>query len=116
MIGGLSSPSHSGLRHIQRRLEASAHNTANLTTAATTILRVAGREEPPGQGVTSQTSGRSEVRFRGDADGAASTGRRTAPFVDEAVEQISIEHQAGALRRVAQTQDDMLGILVNITA
>ena len=59
----------------------------------------------------------SEVRFRGDADGAASmTEPRTAPFVDEAVEQISISHQAGALRRAAQTQDDMLGILLNITA
>ena len=82
MIGGLSI-SHSGLRHAQRRLEASAHNTANLTTAKTT---------------------------------ASTTAQRPAPFVDEAVEQISIVHQAGALRRAVQTQDDMLGILMDLTA
>ena len=82
MIGGLSI-SQSGLRHDQRRLEESAHNTANLTTAKTT---------------------------------ASPAAQRSAPFVDEAVEQISIVHQAGALRRVVQTQDDMLGILMDQTA
>ncbi len=82
MIGGFSI-SHSELRHAQRRLEASAHTTANLTIAKTT---------------------------------ASTTAQPTAPFVDGAVEQISIVHQAGALRRAVQTQDDMLGILLDLIA
>ena len=82
MIGGFSI-SHSELRHVQRRMEVSAYNTANLTTAKTT---------------------------------ASSAAQPTAPFVDEAVEQISIVHQAGALRRAVQTQDDMLGILLDLSA
>ena len=104
MIGELAISS-SGLIQAQHRLRASAHNTANLTTDESAVVKVRGREHPPRGGVVSEISARVE----------RAADRRTAPHVDESVEQITASHQSAALKKAVQTQDDMLGTLLDMT-
>ena len=115
MIGGLDI-TRSGLLHSQRRLNATAHNAANLVTEKTALLRVTGLERPPGQGVMSRVTATAVDRFRGGALPSGVLDPRTGSFLTQAVEQVTIRHQSGALLRVAQTQDDMLGMLVDLSA
>jgi flagellar basal body rod protein FlgG len=103
----------SGLRHADARQRATAHNSANLTTPETTVVRALGREQPTGQGVRTHTEGYTERRPELAASGAASTGR-TTDAVGQAVEQISTVHQAGSLANAVRTSDDMLGSLLDI--
>ena len=102
----------SGLLHQQQRLEASAHNSANLGTRQTVILAVSGREIPSA-GVRSAVSRTPVVRPQISSLSAEATPG-PAGFVDEAVEQIDIHHHSVALVRALQTQDDMLGSLLDI--
>ena len=96
MLRGIHT-STSGLVLNQRRLAISAHNTANLTTADATKLRVRAREAPQG-GVEARTTGsRAEVRS-----------------IEEAVEQLDSAQHFVANARVVQTQDDMLGMLLDL--
>lgn len=95
MIRGLAI-SHSGLRFARERLRSSAHNTANATTDETVSLRTRGREHPSA-GVPV------ELEF-------GSPRQRVA----EAVEQlVAVQHFASGVRSV-QTQDQMLGALLDI--
>ncbi len=99
MINSLSL-SASGLRLQQQRLEASAHNTANTTTRKdeSASLRVRG-QEGPGGGVVARVE----------------TGAET-DVVQEAITQISSARQFQANVRAVQTQDEMLGALVDVKA
>ena len=115
MIGALHI-TRSGLLHGQRRLDASAHNTANLATDETSMLRSIGFTQPSRQGVMSQTAATGISRSRGGAPPPGILNQRAGPFVAEAVEQVTIRHQSGALLRVARTQDDMLRLLVDLRA
>ena len=82
----------SGLRFAQQHLRSTAHNTANATTAEKSSLRVRGRHAPEG-GV------RIEVEL----------GQPCQRRVEDAVEMI-----AAAGVRAVQTQDNMLGALLDI--
>jgi flagellar basal body rod protein FlgG len=112
----------SGLLHQQQRLEASAHNSANLGTRQTVVLAVSGREIPSA-GVQSTVSATPVVRPQISAPSATTqeatpetTEATPGPtgFVDEAVEQITIHHHSVALVKALQTQDDMLGSLLDV--
>ena len=98
MIRGIS-VSASGLLINQKRLEASTHNAANLTTAERTRLRVDGREVERG-GVEAR------VRIAGE-------GRRDE-VVEDAVEQIDAAQEFKANARAVQTQDELLGVLLDV--
>ncbi len=100
MIRALST-SALGLRANQQRLEASAHNTANSTVSETAKLRTQAREIPRG-GVQTQTR-------------ATNSKARGEP-VEEAVEQIAATQNFKANVRAVQTQDDMLGTLLDLHA
>jgi flagellar basal body rod protein FlgC len=96
MIQGLSISS-SGLAHNEKRLNASVHNTANLNTeyAARAHVRA---EEIPAAGVQTH-------HFASDRDITA---------FEESVEQILAGHHFTANVRAAQTQDEMLGVLLDV--
>ena len=96
MIHGLSISS-SGLAFNEKRLNASAHNTANLTTEDAARAHVQA-EEVPGGGVRSRHS----------------ASDRDIRVVDESVEQILAGHHFTANVRAAQTQDEMLGVLLDL--
>lgn len=98
MIRALST-SASGLRANQQRLKASAHNTANSTAPDTAKLRTRA-QEIPGDGVQTQTR----------ASGSKARGEP----VEEAVEQIAAAQNFKANVRAVQTQDDMLGTLLDL--
>jgi flagellar hook-associated protein FlgK len=88
--------SRSGLRFAQQHLRSTAHNTANATTAERSSLRVRGRQAPEG-GV------RIEVELG-----------QTRQRVEDAVEMIAAEQHFAAGVRAVQTQDNMLGALLDI--
>ncbi len=90
--------SATGLQHQQQRLNSSAHNTANATTseAEAARLRTSGHQLGDG-GVASQTQ----------------LGALSDP-VREAVVQIDSAKAFAAGVRAVQTQDDMLGALLDI--
>ncbi len=96
MIQGLNI-SASGLEHQAQRLRASAHNTANTSTptAASVRLRVRGQERPDGVASQVQT-------------GAFSDALR------ESVTQIESAQAFRANTRAIQTQDEMLGTLLDL--
>ncbi len=96
MIHGLSISS-SGMAFNERRLNASAHNTANLSTEDAARAHVQA-EEVPGAGVRSRHS----------------VSARDISAVDESVEQILAGHHFTANVRAAQTQDEMLGVLLDV--
>tara|TARA_Y100000588_G_scaffold311269_1_gene337210 strand:+ start:108 stop:410 length:303 start_codon:yes stop_codon:yes gene_type:complete len=93
--------SASGLQANQQSLHASAHNTANLTTKEATKVRVQASELPQGG-----------VQTRGKIAGGAA---QIEP-VEEAVEQITAAQHFKARARSVQTQDEMLGVLLDIRA
>ena len=103
----------SGLRHADTRVRSTAHDTANLATPETTVLRAVGREYLVGGGVETLVEGRTERRPELGATGEP-TPVSSAGAVSLAVEQISTVHYAGALGNVVRTTDDMLGSLIDI--
>ena len=103
----------SGLRHADARVRSTAHDTANLATPETTVLRAVGREYPVGGGVETLVEGRTERRPELGATGEP-TRVSSAGAVSLAAEQISSVHYAGALGNVVRTTDDMLGSLIDI--
>ena len=94
MIQGLST-SHSGLRFAQERLRSTAHNIANSTTMETALLSMRGRERPEG-GVATEVY-LDAHRHR----------------VEETVEMIAASQHFAAGVRAVQTQDEMLGALLD---
>ena len=88
--------SQSGLRSAEERLRSTAHNTANATTEAPVSLRVRGREAPEGGVRTEVELGQPHQR------------------VEDAVEMIAAEQHFAAGVRAVQTQDEMLGALLDI--
>jgi len=84
MLQGLTS-SQSGLRSAEERLRSTAHNTANATT-----------EAPEGGVRTEVELGQPHQR------------------VEDAVEMIAAEQHFAAGVRAVQTQDEMLGALLDI--
>jgi hypothetical protein len=103
----------SGLRHADTRVRSTAHDTANLATPETAVLRAVGREYPVGGGVETLVEGRTERRPELGATGEP-TRVSSAGAVSLAAEQISSVHYAGALGNVVRTTDDMLGSLIDI--
>ena len=95
MIQGLTI-SQSGLRSAQERLRSTAHNTANATTDETVSLRTRGREASEGGVRTEVEIGQPRQR------------------VEDAVEMIVAEQHFAAGVRAVQTQDEMLGALLDI--
>lgn len=115
----------SGLRHADIRQRATAHNTANQTTAQTQVVRVLGVERSIAGGVETRVEAHLEQRLHLTASGTppvapadTPTGppsvTASAPAVEQAVEQISTVHQAGALGNVVRTTDNTLGSLLDI--
>ena len=98
MLRGIHT-STSGLVLNQRRLAISAHNTANLRTADAAKLRVRAREAPQGGVEAGTTGSQAEIRP-----------------VEEAVEQMVSAQHFVANARAVQTQDDMLGALLDLEA
>jgi flagellar basal body rod protein FlgG len=94
MIQGLST-SHSGLRFAQERLRSTAHHTANRTTTEMASGRVSGHE-------------RREV---GVASEVVPAARRHCG--EDAAEMITAGQHFAAGVRVVQTQDEMLGALLD---
>lgn len=94
MLQGLTS-SQSGLRSAEERLRSTAHNTA-ATTEAPVSLRARGREAPEGGVRTEVELGQPHQR------------------VEDAVEMIAAEQHFAAGVRAVQTQDEMLGALLDI--
>ena len=96
MIQGFYTSS-SGLAFNERRLSASAHNTANLTTEDAVRVRVQ-TEEVPGAGVRTRHS----------------VSERDISVIHESVAQILAGHHFTADVRAAQTQDEMIGVLLDL--
>lgn len=94
----------SGLRHAGARQQASAHNSANLTTPASVSLTASARELPVGQGV--------ETRFEGRPAASPPVAAANSA-VDHATGQITNLHLARASAHVVRTADDMLGSLLD---
>lgn len=93
----------SGMRAAQTRLDSSAHNVANVQTPGFRRQQVAQSERAAGGGVDAQVQ---QARQPGGPDGFAD-------LAGDLVEQrISLYSFAANLRTV-QTQDDMLGNLLD---
>ena len=95
MLQGLAI-SYSGLQHAQQRLLSVAHNTANAAVAETVPLRAVGRELP-GVGVETRV----EIAHR-------------AQRVGDAVDLISVSKNFAAGIRAVQSQDAMVGSLLDL--
>ncbi|MBI2503677.1 MAG: flagellar basal body rod protein [Candidatus Latescibacteria bacterium] len=98
MLGNISIIS-SGLALSQQRLEASAHNTANLNTRPAAVLRVEAHEGP-----------------QGGVEGEVVAGDGPASPVVESVEQLTVSQQVVALKKALQAQSDMVGQLLDLEA
>lgn len=98
MLGNISIVS-SGLALNQQRLEASAHNAANLNTRPSAAQRVEARQG--GQG---------------GVEGRVVAGEGPSSPVTESVEQIALTHQVVALKKALQTQSEMVGQLLDLEA
>jgi hypothetical protein len=98
MLGNVSIIS-SGLALDQQRLEASAHNTANLNTRPSLALRVEAREGA-----------------QGGVEGGVVAGEGPSDPVVESVALMTLSHQAVALKKALQTQSDMVGQLLDLEA
>lgn len=96
MLRGISI-SASGLELSRLRLEASAHNTANLTSAGATRVRVLAQEAPQG-GVVPQVQ----------SEAAAPDA------LDESVAQISVSQHVSLLKKALQIQEEMMGVLLDL--
>lgn len=98
MESGLNSGS-TGMRAAQQRLEGVAHNRATVSAAERSRVRVENREGVHG-GVESQ------VQTAGEAG--------SSEAVDGAVELVAAASQLKASARAVQTQDEMLGTLLDL--
>lgn len=98
MLGNISIIS-SGLALNQQRLEASAHNTANLNTRSSAALRVEAREGA-----------------QGGVEGTVVASEGPSSPVVESVARIALTHQVVALKKALQTQSEMVGRLLNLEA
>jgi hypothetical protein len=98
MLGNISIIT-SGLALNQRRLEASAHNTANLNTRPSAALRVRAREGA-----------------QGGVEGEVRAGEGPSSPVVEGVEQIVLIHLVVALKKALQAQSEMVGRLLDLEA
>jgi flagellar hook-associated protein FlgK len=98
----------SGMRAAQLRLDASAHNVANAQTPGFQRQQVSKTAQPANGGVTAQV-GRE----------AASLGRGSDGFnrlAEDMVEQRMSLYSFAANLRTVQTQDAMLGSLLDVQA
>ena len=91
----------SGVHAADLRLDASAHNVANLTTDGVRPLQVTQEERP---------TGGSHARI----DQAASP--RPVERIHEAVEQLRASYQYKASLRVLAVEDDLRGQIANLVA
>ncbi|MDP6699348.1 MAG: hypothetical protein QGH25_06855 [Candidatus Latescibacteria bacterium] len=87
--------SHSGLRFAQERLRSTAHNTANSPTTEMASGRTSGHERRD-VGIASEVIPAAR-RYRGE----------------DVVEMIAVSQHFAAGVRVVQTQDEMLGALLD---
>lgn len=98
-MSSITAIASSGLRAAQQRLDASAHNIANLQTPGMRPLRVEQAENampPGGVGTSVQRTPQSGVALE-----------------QEVVDQMSATYAFKANLRTLQTQDRMLGALLN---
>jgi hypothetical protein len=98
MLGNISIIT-AGLALNQRRLEVSAHNTANLNTRPSAALRIQAREGA-----------------QGGVEGEVRAGEGPSSPVVEGVARIALIHQAVALKKALQTQSEMAGRLLDLEA
>ena len=91
--------SAAGMQHQAQRLRASAHNTANATTPTEESARLRVRGQERAYGVASYIE----------------TGA-TSDAVREGVTQIESSQSFRANMRAVQTQDEMLGALLDLEA
>lgn len=101
-MASLSLIGSSGLRAAQLRLDASAHNVANMNTPGYRRETVAQQNAPGSAGV--QAALQQEPQARGVA------------LEEEAVEQISAAHAFKASLQVIRQEDRMLGSLLDVKA
>ena len=99
--------SATGLRHAGARLQAVAHDTANLNTQETAVLRAHGREAGAGRGVATAVDGHLERR----------SPAGPAPAATDAValeaESATAAHGARANATAVRAADAMLGTLLD---
>ena len=101
-MASLSSIGSSGLQAAQLRLDASAHNVANMNTPGYRRQAVAQQAVADSAGV------RATVQRQQEADGVA--------LEKEAVEQMSATYAFKANLQTIQTQDEMMGALLDVKA
>lgn len=113
-------PSRSGLQAEQRRLDVSAHNTANVSTDGF-HKQVATAQERPSGGVDTQVDSVevSEEAQRALAE-AKAEGLITQPendvnVVDETVNQVAAKAAFQANAKALKTQDRTIGALLDAT-
>lgn len=100
-MASISSIGTSGMQAAQLRLDASAHNVANMNTPRFQRQVVDQQATPGGAGVTGS------VR-RSQEEGVA--------LEQEAVEQMSATYAFKASLQVVKTQDQMMGSLLDVKA
>lgn len=100
-MASISSIAQSGLQAAQARLDASAHNTANMNTPGFRRLR-AEPSEAAGQG------GVATAVQRAPQEGVA--------LEQEVVDQMTATYAFKANLQTLQTQDRMMGALLNVRA
>ena len=101
-MASLSSIGSSGLQAAQLRLDASANNVANMNTPGYRRQAVAQQAVADSAGV------RATVPRQQEADGVA--------LEKEAVEQMSATYAFKANLQTIQTQDEMMGALLDVKA
>ncbi|MBU4425017.1 MAG: flagellar basal body protein [Gammaproteobacteria bacterium] len=101
-MASLSSIGSSGLQAAQLRLDASAHNVANMNTPGYRRQAVAQQAVADSAGV------RATVQRQQEADGVA--------LEKEAVEQMSATYAFKANLQTIKTQDEMMGALLDVKA
>ncbi|ART53339.1 flagellar basal body rod protein [Acidovorax carolinensis] len=101
-MASLSSIGSSGLQAAQLRLDASANNVANMNTPGYRRQAVAQQAVADSAGV------RATVQRQQEADGVA--------LEKEAVEQMSATYAFKANLQTIQTQDEMMGALLDVKA
>ena len=99
-MASLSSIGSSGLQAAQLRLDASAHNVANMNTPGYRRAVVAQ------QAVTDSAGVRATVQRQQAAEGVA--------LEQEAVEQMSATYAFKASLQTIQTQEQMMGALLDV--
>ena len=98
----------SGMRAAQLRLDASAHNVANAQTPGFQRQQVSQTAQPANGGVTAQV-GREAASLAQGSDGFNR-------LVEDMIEQRMSLYSFAANLRTVQTQDAMLGALLDVQA